>query len=502
MNDIHPTDEPGIEAFLADPHADQRFVRDGLRLPFWMLCLACEQPERQRIAGERLQAIRYGVSDVHAEVVPSSVQAPSDQEWRTAVRAAVQDPAVKNLGLGRLLIEQTLVQNAAWQQLIEQGVAASRRAADIPMQRVEGLIRRLGESLQAQPAEAEHHLKRMGRIICAGLRASLPPIEQSEADTTSIALTCGWIAGELDEEWLANPDLLHRALADRSFRFQLYHILERLGPLAHSYLPDVESLVSSGAEDPRNLSCVIGAMIRDDRQSIERYIESWRGDRAAAEAAAQVLVSVGVRGMSGNLRFSALVRATLGAPEAWRRASAAYLARVLPDADTALVRSLIDLLHDDAWVVGATIFTLHDLRLHPELVVPALAATFDTYEEPDLDYSRCQVLCSALSVFPPELVASHAAERLAQHLYRIDHTGGDVDAHIAEELMRLGPLASRALPQVRAAHAAAAKEVERIDELNRQSIAKFGEECAPIHGSPEIEYIVRVMAALNPGHAS
>ena len=71
-----------------------------------------------------------------------------------------------------------------------------------------------------------------------------------------------------------------------------------------------------------------------------------------------------------------------------------------------------------------------------------------------------------MAEFSEDIVARYATEQLALRVYRFSDGSGWVDDVVCEALIRLGPLAARALFHVQQAYSSASAEAARIEALN------------------------------------
>lgn len=434
---------------------DFSFVRGGRPLAAWLPELVSEDRGQRIAAAEALSAMWIGAPayDTPLEQIGLTEEDPGAQMQRFAhaVRETVEGPEFPKASFVRRLLLYLLGLQRGWQEMEKQ---LSFR--DEKLQALEGRL--IEQMLTSQDtAERERAIKRFGRLFCAALARDDQRTRESEMfePPGTMAST---VFDALDTALLEAGDLLHEMLSDRGLRYKAVKALERLGPAAAPFVPDLLERMERGhGFDGQK---VLGAAARSEPALAEMLVDRLsRGSEAAQIAAARSLEVAGPAiGESLIDEAIGVLRGLVLVPESswYARETLASLGREREDILEELLAAAapkpprmqtFQYGSYDAVMYerGAALVVLRCFTRFPERVVPVLVDAIDTFEEYDPDWvnqGEHERVTSSLRAFGT-LAAELAPPVLARHVRQL---GGDVDWDVVRLLGEIGPAAKVALP--------------------------------------------------------
>jgi hypothetical protein len=263
----------------------------------------------------------------------------------------------------------------------------------------------------------------------------------------------------LDTALLEAGDLLHEMLADRHLRHKAIQALERLGPAAAPFVPDLLGrLERSRHFDGQR---VLGAIAQSDPALAEELVTRLRnGPKTARIAAAGSLEAAGPAiGEPLVEEAIRLLRELLPENAWWATKALASLGRESEEILNELLAAAApkpprmkpcDYGSYDAAMYerGTALVALQHFTRFPERVVPALVNAIETFEEYDPDWvdrGEHERVTSSLRAFGSQ-AAKLAAPVLICHVRQSD---GEVDWDVIRLLGEMEPAAEVALPVLR-----------------------------------------------------
>lgn len=426
----------------SEPTLDLRLTRDSRPLEAWLPELVSE---------ERTQ--RYAAAEALGEMWTGAPEAPDREvqmeRFASAVRETVERPEFPKASFVRRLLLYLLGLQRGWEEIAKQ--------LSFRDEKLQARETRLNEQMlgSGDTEERERAARRFGKLFCASLAR-----DERRTRTSEILEPPGLMASvvfdALDTALLEAGDLLREMLADRHLRYKAIQALERLGPAAAPFVPDLlQRLERSRNFDGQK---VLGAIAQSDPALAAELVAHLRnGSETARIAAAGSLEAAGPAvGEPWVNEAIALLRELVPENAWWATRALASLGRereeILDELLTAAApkpprMKPCDFGSYDAAMYerGTALGALQYFTSFSERVVPVLVDAVETFEEYDpdwMDRGEHERVTSSLRAFGPQ-AAELAAPVLARYVRMSD---GDVDWDVIHLLGEMGPAAEVALP--------------------------------------------------------
>lgn len=377
------------------------------------------------------------------------------ERFARAVREAVEGPEFPKAGFVRRLLLYVIGLQRGWLELAKQLSVRDEKVVAQEMRLIERMLTSEDE------AGRERAARRFGWLFCASLARDQALVKTSEGSEAP-GLIASVVFEALDTALLEAGDLLHEMLADRHLRHRAIQALERLGPAAAPFVPDLLEHLEQGRRFDGQ--AVLGAVAQSDPALAEELVARLRSGSEEVR-----LAVAGALETAGPAVGEPVVDEALGLLRELVRTNASWYARAMAslgrDREDVLEEMLslaapkppqiqtvrhgkFEMSYDQVmYDRGAAIDGLKYFTKFPERAVPALAEAVETFEEPDpdwMDKGDHERVTTSLQAFGP--AAEIAVPALARHLRKSD---GEVDWDVVRRLGEMGPAAEKALPALR-----------------------------------------------------
>jgi hypothetical protein len=456
---------------------DFSYVRDGVGLADCLRQLVSDDPDVRHVAGERVQAMYYGLPSIHtdfAEVDTAALQWGSDAheaESYRVVSAAVGKDDFDLIGFARRLCAMRIAFSRDYYRRGEE-MKSTSRLRGMPDPRPTA-VTQVDVDVDAISDVAHRELwKLVSRYtetsLAREIRNPRPYLDAEHLAPTGLA--AGWIFSRLGSELLAAPEGLTAMLAEPKLRPEALEAIDRAGPAAisfasrflaeldalpretdnmHRYFDAYRALGSVSRGHPTVIDALLARLDHPDasiRQSVAFALRHADGKLCGRNAAAVEKLQrawATPEGLPEVLDLQSL--ASIGRDDAAIRARVAsqlQLQQAPLAADNAYPRERYN------WVMvhrGYAIEATAYLTAYPGEFVPLLIEAMETFEEYDEDEGHngaCERIARALGRFGPGAAA--AAVPLALWISR--DRDGDFPRAILDALGKIGPAARDALP--------------------------------------------------------
>lgn len=436
---------------------DLSFFRHGRPLEEWLPELVSEDRGQRLAASEALGGMWTGLPrystpwdqiDLTKEMPDTGAQM---DRFSQAVRDAVERPEFPKASFVRRLMLYLLVRQRDWLEAAKQLSFRDEKLGALETRLIEQMLK------SEDAAERERAAKRFGRLFCAALARDEQLIKRSEGSEAP-GLLASVVFDALDTALLEAEDLLHEMVANRHLRHQAIRALERLGPAAAPFVPDLLEQLELGHrfEGPRVLGTVAGSepavaeeLVAHLRSgSPESRLAVAASLEAAGPSIGEPLTSQAITWLRDLVRTDtrhAKALASLGRHrEDVLEELLALAAPRPPRIQTTPYGSFDEAMYDR----GVALDGLRYFTSFPERVLPVLVDAIETFEEydPDLTYQgEHERVLASLRAFGTS-AALLAVPVLAHH---VRQSGGEEDWDVVRFLGEMGPAAEVALPALR-----------------------------------------------------
>jgi hypothetical protein len=445
--------------------------RDGVSLETLLWRLLDRDPAIRLPAGEALHAILRGVPSVHtsrSDFLEYPDIGAQRRRFGEAIRRTFSAPGFRARDFVEGLIAYLIVTSDDWCRRVEESVSKDAARAE--------QFHRLFTRVERRPGEADSANKesalRLGRLIDAYVCGSGDSWQKHFASSESISFACGSARSVFDAlgmELMVAPFALEQLLANRQERYMALRALERIGPPAIAFAPQLleqmeqlsfskpgtslfDAAYALGAIGRGNIECVLTAMACLSHHEV-----------AVRVAAATVLESMAPNVCGHEDEICARLIPMLDLTQCFASAIAALAA---VGRDRAAVRERIIVLAgprparfdskmerrdtpDDLTMFerGDAISAMSRFTDYPNECIPVLLDAIETFEEFDgdeMDQGPLGRIARTLSRFGPH--AAPAVEQLTRHL---GDEPDEMPVAILTALANIGPAAHTAVPALR-----------------------------------------------------